>query len=77
MAAPAADALDAHVELLYHEKQRSALCGVHALNTLLQARAHGAVVSGLRTPAACAARAAARRRCRPQCELTLCRAVRL
>jgi hypothetical protein len=32
-------ALDAPVELLYFEKQRSALCGVHALNTLLQARA--------------------------------------
>ena len=31
-------ALDAHVELLYFERQRAALCGVHALNTLLQAR---------------------------------------
>jgi hypothetical protein len=35
-------ALDAPVQLLYFEKQRSALCGVHALNTLLQARLLGA-----------------------------------
>jgi hypothetical protein len=64
MAAPAADALDARVELLYHEKQRSALCGVHALNTLLQARAHGAVVSVRRLRRTRSARGNARCRCR-------------
>ena len=33
-----ASPLDDFVELIYFEKQRSALCGVHALNMALQAR---------------------------------------